>query len=141
MIATFRAVTCSAAIAGCALLFLSGCSIIGLGVGAGIDATRSIRAPRRLLQTPPGTHVKLKLRDGAVLRGSFAGMNSAAEGREHAEIRIDVGDATRIVPYESVSSAKIRGVHSAKTILFWTGLGTDVSVLLLGSVGNPSDAF
>jgi hypothetical protein len=145
---TFRATARSAAIAGCALLFLNGCSIIGLGVGAGIDAARGIRNPRRLLQTAPGTRVTLKLRDHTVLRGAFAGIDSTARGEPagrvlpvRGPIGIELGSVTRFVPYDSVSSTKIRGVHSAKTILVWMGLATDVSLLLFGSLGNPSDIF
>ena len=145
---TLRATARSVAIAACALLFLDGCSLIGLGVGAGVDATRGIRNPRRLHQTAPSTRVKLRLRDHTVLRGAFAGIDSSASGEStgrglHAGegILIDLGGGTRSVPYDSVSSAKIRGVHSAKTILFWAGLATDVGYLLFGSVGNPGDFF
>ena len=63
----------SAAPAAVFTLHVSGCTVLGTLTGAIIDSGRKDRTPRSVVKIHSGSSVKLLLRNGSVLRGSFGG--------------------------------------------------------------------
>jgi hypothetical protein len=70
---SFTRRTLGAAIALLSLGCLSGCSLIGLSVGSMIDSGRRVGPAARLTSTRPGRPVSVRLQDGRVVTGVFAG--------------------------------------------------------------------
>jgi hypothetical protein len=65
--------TLGAAIVLLSLGSLSGCSLIGLGVGSMVDSGRRVGPAARLTSTRPGCPVSVRLEDGREVSGVFAG--------------------------------------------------------------------
>jgi hypothetical protein len=55
------------------------CTLVGWGLGAGVDAANVRRAPPdSVTRFPLGSRLRVRLRDGSVARGRFASLDSAA---------------------------------------------------------------
>lgn len=91
---------------------LAGCSIIGFGIGAAIDASKpkQVTIPDREVETVmPGTAIDILLKDGKLISGKYAGTGFLTEkeyadnyAKSHEQLRSEIilpelGDSINIV--------------------------------------------
>ena len=119
---------------------LTGCSLIGLGVGSAVDATRSreplLLTPERAAYLPAGTPVTLVMADsstiiGFVLDPQVAKGDSRQTGVRVAHLRSQSPASidTLLVPLDQISYARAAPVRHGARTGFRAGMKADLIVL------------
>jgi hypothetical protein len=146
-----------------AVLLCSGCSVVGLGVGAAIDGKRSDYTTIescQLQSLDSGTDVTLYLEDGSSRSGEFQGITTE-KPKEAAVSDIDTTltlhecaliirspyfpDGSRekeCIPVNSISYIEVSNIKEAKHLGFMTGLIIDILLVLwISSLDISIDAM
>ena len=131
---------------------LSGCTAIGFGIGALVDAPNGKGPPGRLTGVSTGTLVTLSLHDGRKLQGRVLGSTDSLSevpppvppsgGRLEAPLRavllLGTSDGVQQIPIENVKRVSVPDARG-KAIGVLSGLALDVIFIwwLNNSLGVP----
>jgi hypothetical protein len=128
------------------LCFLcSGCTLIGAGTGAAVDAARpgpyEIHSPSASVRLERDDCVKLWLANGESIQGHYLGMHGPTPRDPESYLVIDEEPKPRLVP---VSQVKTLGVEvSGKGWMYGAliGLAVDVMVLTAAIIAVSDDQW
>lgn len=125
------AVTCAAS------LELSGCTLLGAGIGASLDASAQ-RGPDGRVQAGKDDTLMVTLHDGRSIKGRYAGMHGPRSDDPRSYLYVRPSDsATVAIPHDQIAEVAVR----ARTTGLWTGIvmGAMVDVVLIVLTASAVD--